>query len=372
MKKLVLVLLLIPLISFGQDLNREDTLKLQRCIIFNQNTSSPNIEIQNILDRVLSVIDNPIEISLIPCDNFSAASGSYKGNNYIVYDSLNVLSSNWMQIYTIAHEIGHHINGHSIDLSLIADNITNDTDNRKKEELEAQKFAGFIFYKLGATVKQLQLSQDIAAAFWPETEEYKDYPSSSKMINASILGYNSARVMENTPENYTKATYSLTTKYFYNATEKWKKKDYKGAIEGYNKALKTGFNPLSTYLKYNTYLWRGKSKFQIQDYTGAIEDFTKILEITTDDNEKLALYQITGEPYLVSEAISYETFGFFRNFSISSQAYFLRGISKHLLNDKIGACQDWENAQDLGYDYNDNIALEYILKNSKDILTICN
>ena len=170
------------------------------------------------------------------------------------------------------------------------------------------------------------------------------------MINESIVGYKSAWDNEvffglggGIPEEYLKATYSLSTKYLYNANEKWKEKDYQGAIEGYTKALKNGFNPLSTYLKYNSYLWRGKSKYQIKDYNGAIEDLTKTLEIEYTDLK----------PYLVSEALSYGIFGNYTNRSISSQAYLFRALSRFRLNDKTGACQDFLKAQSLGYSNED-------------------
>ena len=44
-------------------------------------------------------------------------------------------------MWVLAHEIGHHINGHVLapDLSI---------EDRRWEELEADKFAGFVLSKL--------------------------------------------------------------------------------------------------------------------------------------------------------------------------------------------------------------------------------
>ena len=47
---------------------------------------------------------------------------SFKGVRYILYDKgfMNSLDSgdNWTNLFILAHEVGHHINGHSLDLLL--------------------------------------------------------------------------------------------------------------------------------------------------------------------------------------------------------------------------------------------------------------
>lgn len=52
----------------------------------------------------------------------------------------------WGTIALLAHEIGHHLNGHTIRKG----------GSKPKLELEADEFAGFVLYKLGASLQQSQ------------------------------------------------------------------------------------------------------------------------------------------------------------------------------------------------------------------------
>lgn len=52
----------------------------------------------------------------------------------------------WASISILAHEVGHHLNGHSLQLG----------GSRPSLELEADKFSGFILAKLGATLEDAQ------------------------------------------------------------------------------------------------------------------------------------------------------------------------------------------------------------------------
>ena len=47
----------------------------------------------------------------------------------------------------LAHEVGHHINGHTLGASMSA------YENRI-QELEADEFSGFVMQKIGATLEQ--------------------------------------------------------------------------------------------------------------------------------------------------------------------------------------------------------------------------
>lgn len=52
----------------------------------------------------------------------------------------------WAAMALLAHEIGHHLNGHTIRKS----------GSRPNLELEADEFTGFIMHKLGASLEQSQ------------------------------------------------------------------------------------------------------------------------------------------------------------------------------------------------------------------------
>lgn len=52
----------------------------------------------------------------------------------------------WSLTALLAHEVGHHLNGHTIRKGGSSPNV----------ELEADEFAGFVLYKLGATLEDAQ------------------------------------------------------------------------------------------------------------------------------------------------------------------------------------------------------------------------
>lgn len=67
---------------------------------------------------------------------------------YILYDPnfmLNMTAStgtSWAAISILAHEVGHHLNGHTLEA----------TGSRPPSELEADKFSGFVLQKLGSNL----------------------------------------------------------------------------------------------------------------------------------------------------------------------------------------------------------------------------
>ena len=90
----------------------------------------------------------PNACAVVKCDDY----GDCK--RYILYSQEfmeNIKSetrTNYAELGVLAHEIGHHLSGHT---------LTN-SGSRYDTELEADKFAGFILYKLGATLKESKQS----------------------------------------------------------------------------------------------------------------------------------------------------------------------------------------------------------------------
>ena len=217
MKKLILLLLFIPFVSFGQDYgNDSDALKL--CTAIQTNNFATDIEAEKALDRILSVIGASKRFVLKPCDNINnALATSFKGVRYILYDKdfMDSLDSgdNWTNLFILAHEVGHHINGHSLDLLLyVAEAIEGETlVNQRKQELEADEFAGFILAKLGATLGQA--SSGISLISSEKDDTYSTHPSKLKRLAAINLGFNKALEKENTIERISnKIRCSATTK----------------------------------------------------------------------------------------------------------------------------------------------------------------
>ena len=347
MKKLILILF-IPLISFGQDYgNDSDALKL--CTAIQTNSFISDSKADNALDRILSVIGASKRFVLQPCDNINnAVATSYKGIRYILYDRdfMDSLDSgdNWSNLFILAHEVGHHINGHSLDILLyIAEAVEPETlTNQRKQELEADEFAGFILGKLGATLEQTSSSINLISSEKDDT--YETHPSKSKRLASIEIGYNKAlgkeTVVYETPTNLQTAE-----EYFYSAYNKYNLKDYYGAIADYNKAIELNPNDASAY--YN----RGISKDDLEDYYGAIADYNKAIELNPNDasayyNRGISKRKL--EDYYRAIADYNKAIELNPNYT---NAYINRGVSKRKLKDYKGAIADYTKAIELDPDY---------------------
>jgi hypothetical protein len=175
--------------------NKVDPLKL--CIAIQSNNFISDAEAENALDRILSVIGASKRFVLQSCDNIdNAVAVSYKGVRYILYDKefMNSISrgDNWGNLFILAHEVGHHVNGHSLDLVLYATEVLEAETliSRRQQELEADEFAGFVLGKLGASlVETISVLNFIAN---DRDDTYSTHPSKTKRINAIKKGFNKA------------------------------------------------------------------------------------------------------------------------------------------------------------------------------------
>ena len=114
----------------------------------------------------------------------NAAAVIYNGKRYILYNAKFVASENnavktdWAAVSILAHEIGHHLNGHTLIRG-----GSNPTD-----ELEADEFSGFVLRKMGATLPQAQAA--IAAL---TDESYSaTHPGRSSRLTAISTGWQNA------------------------------------------------------------------------------------------------------------------------------------------------------------------------------------
>lgn len=82
----------------------------------------------------------------------NAAAVVYNGKRFLLYnpDFLNAVNqaghTDWAGISILAHEMGHHLNGHTLRAG----------GSQPADELEADEFSGFVLRKLGASLAQSQ------------------------------------------------------------------------------------------------------------------------------------------------------------------------------------------------------------------------
>ncbi|MES2328711.1 MAG: membrane-binding protein [Bacteroidota bacterium] len=114
----------------------------------------------------------------------NAAATNYNGKRYIVYNpqfftKLNIAAGNkWASVSVLAHEIGHHLNGHTLS----------NTGSQPALEIEADEFSGFVMQKMGATLAQAQAAMKIAAGYKPSLT----HPGQAERLLAIQKGWNSA------------------------------------------------------------------------------------------------------------------------------------------------------------------------------------
>lgn len=88
----------------------------------------------------------PNACAVIRYDSVSGAFERYIIYNQTFIQTINSSTNDWALLSILAHEVGHHLSGHSLLPG----------GSRPALELEADKFSGFILQKLGATLEQAQ------------------------------------------------------------------------------------------------------------------------------------------------------------------------------------------------------------------------
>lgn len=110
-----------------------------------------NQHAEAVVDRILKQVGLLRNFIVVECPNTENCFATVvDGQRYIVYDGAfmkrveNVTHTDWSAISIVAHEIGHHLQGHTID----------GKGSRPQKELEADRFSGFVMQRLGASLEE--------------------------------------------------------------------------------------------------------------------------------------------------------------------------------------------------------------------------
>ena len=129
-KKFLFALLLVSVVdSYSQS---SDEIKL--CFAMQGNSFSTDNMADQALNKILSVTGLSKRFVLAPCSEISNCLAiSYKGIRYILFDKvfmkeISSSGSNWTNLSILAHEVGHHINGHTIDVVMYSDEVVDRPD----------------------------------------------------------------------------------------------------------------------------------------------------------------------------------------------------------------------------------------------------
>jgi hypothetical protein len=114
-----------------------------------------NQHAEEVVDRIIKRVGLTRNFVVVECPNTQNCFATVvQGQRYIVYDGAfmkrveDETHTDWGAISIVAHEIGHHLQGHTID----------GKGSRPQKELEADKFSGFVMHQLGASLDEATIT----------------------------------------------------------------------------------------------------------------------------------------------------------------------------------------------------------------------
>jgi tetratricopeptide (TPR) repeat protein len=164
-------------------------------VALQNNSFSSDKQAEDALDLILNTIGASKNFILSSCDNIdNAVAVSLKGVRYILYDrdfmkTVNSYTNDWANIFILAHEVGHHINGHSRDILLYvnSDIESIELSQKREQELEADQFAAFVVSNLGAQYSDIEKIINLISS--DKNDFYSTHPNREKRLAAIKLGF---------------------------------------------------------------------------------------------------------------------------------------------------------------------------------------
>lgn len=139
---------------------------------------------RDIVQEIINVIGLKPRFELQPADIENAAAVVYNGKRYILYNERflaainNAVHTDWGGVSILAHEIGHHLNGHTLSRS----------GSNPEDELEADEFSGFVLRKMGASKAEAQAAIELLS----EEETSRTHPGKRYRLAAISTGWQTA------------------------------------------------------------------------------------------------------------------------------------------------------------------------------------
>ena len=165
MRRLVLALLLfVSSFSFG-------------------NIVSPD-PVSDIVDEIIHAVGLKANFKIRPANVPNAIAVTYNGERFVLYnpsflEALTEATGNkWAAVSVLAHEIGHHLNGHTLD----------GLGSQPGKELEADEFSGFVLRRMGASLEEAQAAMKLAG----NRKASLTHPPQEDRLYAIAKGWNAA------------------------------------------------------------------------------------------------------------------------------------------------------------------------------------
>lgn len=158
------------------------------------------VEAEAAVDRILKVAGLTRNFVIEPSYDVDNAESGVDGNNrrYIYYNPAfmerirNKARTDWAALSIMAHEIGHHLLGHRTESE--GETPEGERETRQRQELEADKYAGFILRYMRASVEE---AQSAVEAYGDEIDS-PTHPRMKARLDAIRAGWEDAdRVIKN-------------------------------------------------------------------------------------------------------------------------------------------------------------------------------
>lgn len=151
-------------------------------------TTASNGHAERVVDRILKPIGLMRNFKVVECSNTNNCFATVlKGQRFIVYDAAFMeqieeeTETNWSAISIMAHEIGHHLQGHTID----------GRGGQPIKEIEADKFSGFVLHQLGASLAEAT----VAVITLGDEHATSTHPAKLARVDAIRKGWLEAEAM---------------------------------------------------------------------------------------------------------------------------------------------------------------------------------
>lgn len=267
--KLLLFIILGSVNSFSQNFETTENLS-DYC---SEDSNPKNRE--NVLKLIESIADYAgvgRNFSIIECPDINNAFAKNIKNNvdllekYILYDleffnQINALAgTSWAATSILAHEVGHHINGHSL----------NNIGSTYKFELEADKFSGRILGFMGATLEEAQAAMNTKKS----EEASSTHPAKRDRLAQIKLGWENAKGMS-TVVDEEEVKRKLAQSFFDKALKAIDSAEYEVALSYLNTLTYEGLSEAYYFLSKLYHEGLGVSIDQKKAYDLAVEGHNK-------------------------------------------------------------------------------------------------
>ena len=149
----------------------------------------PSLSAKEIVSEILSFLGLPRHFAILSANIYDAAAFTIEGQRIILYDpslmeDIEYVTDNlWAAISILAHEIGHHLAGHTLSTK-----GEMPLEYRLQAELEVGHFSGFVLYKMGADLEEAQLAMQVIGS----DESTATHPSMADRLTAIEAGWREA------------------------------------------------------------------------------------------------------------------------------------------------------------------------------------